>query len=404
MHSMRDIFSTETLILHKKDKTRSTVTALVDREEIHTDNVNVIIEEDDIFERTLPNGAKEYYRVADCGFYKGDYGIPDNYQCKVKKISRTIAEREISEQVISDKPHKLFISHSNKDADYIEAFVNLLEILGLREDEIICSSVPPYCIPLDNKVYDWLVNEFQQSDLHVIYALSDNYYGSCASLNEMGAAWAMKHKWTGILMPGFPFDKIDGCIDRTQISIKLDDRDKRTLNFRLEELKDNLTTEFGLRPMSSAVWQRKRDDFLDKINSLAALRVNDTEKITDTQQHRAVVGKDNVDNIPVDAAFLLVYAAEGNGRIIKLATLGAPPQISASGKQFMANNSHRESARWQEALDRLINWRWVRPVDLSGEIFELTGTGYKKADWLKKGMGIDTSVEPLEELKYFTNG
>ena len=40
-----------------------------------------------------------------------------------------------------DKPHKLFISHSSKDVDYVEAFVGLLEILGLRDEEIICSSV-----------------------------------------------------------------------------------------------------------------------------------------------------------------------------------------------------------------------------------------------------------------------
>ena len=40
--------------------------------------------------------------------------------------------------------------------------------LGLRDEEIICSSVPPYCIPLGNKVYEWLVNEFQNSDLSVI--------------------------------------------------------------------------------------------------------------------------------------------------------------------------------------------------------------------------------------------
>ena len=36
-----------------------------------------------------------------------------------------------------------------------------------------------------------------------------------------------------------------------------------------------------------------------------------------------------------------------------------------------------------------------------GEIFELTGTGYSKADWLKAGMGIDTSKDPLDELKEF---
>ena len=86
---------------------------------------------------------------------------------------------------------------------------------------------------------------------------------------------------------------------------------------------------------------------------------------------------------------------------MKIQTLGSPIQVSADGKQFMADGSQRESARWVEALDRLIEWRWGKPVGYKGQIFELTGTGYKKAEWLKDGMGIDTSKEPLDELKEF---
>ena len=105
--------------------------------------------------------------------------------------------------------------------------------------------------------------------------------------------------------------------------------------------------------------------------------------------------------MPVDSAFLLVYAADGDGQILKIRTLGSPTQIFTSGKQFMADNSKRESARWEEALDRLIEWGWVKAVGYKGEIFELTGTGYSKADWLKNNMAIDTSKEPLDELKEF---
>ena len=78
-----------------------------------------------------------------------------------------------------------------------------------------------------------------------------------------------------------------------------------------------------------------------------------------------------------------------------------PTQISTSGRQFMADNSNRESARWAEALDRLVEWGWVKAVGYKGELFELTGTGYCKADWLKAGMEIDTSKDPLDELKEF---
>uniref|UniRef100_N2A1V3 DUF4062 domain-containing protein n=1 Tax=Eubacterium plexicaudatum ASF492 TaxID=1235802 RepID=N2A1V3_9FIRM len=119
------------------------------------------------------------------------------------------------------------------------------------------------------------------------------------------------------------------------------------------------------------------------------------------RDEKSVVGQDNVGNIPVDSAFLLVYAADGDGQIIKTQTLSSPAQIFTSGKQFMADNSKRESARWIEALDRLIEWGWVKAIGYKGEIFELTGTGYSKADWLKNGMGIDTSKDPLDELKEF---
>lgn len=50
---------------------------------------------------------------------------------------------------IEAKPKMIFISHSIKDVEYVAAFVELLETLGLREDEIVCSSIPPYCIPLN---------------------------------------------------------------------------------------------------------------------------------------------------------------------------------------------------------------------------------------------------------------
>ena len=126
-----------------------------------------------------------------------------------------------------------------------------------------------------------------------------------------------------------------------------------------------------------------------------------TLTIDNSEKDRPVVGQDDVGNIPVESAFLLVYAADGDGQIMKIQTLSSPTEISTSGKQFMADNSRRESARWVEALERLIEWGWVKAIGYKDEIFELTGTGYKKADWLKEGMGIDTSKEPLDELKEF---
>lgn len=95
---------------------------------------------------------------------------------------------------MKNKPHKLFISHSSKDAEYMKAFVDLLVAIGVHKNQITCTSVPQCYIPVRCNIYDWLAKQFQTSDLHVVYAFSDNYYSSVATLNEMGAAWVMRIK------------------------------------------------------------------------------------------------------------------------------------------------------------------------------------------------------------------
>ena len=161
----------------------------------------------------------------------------------------------------------IFISHSSKDKEYTRAFVNLLFDIGLNEEDIVCSSCPEVGIPLRENVYDWLVEKFQKHDLHVFYFLSHNYYQSVASLNEMGAAWAMKQKWDGILLPGFSFSDITGCIDSAQIGIKLDG-EVDELKHRLGELKDDIVKEFGISPVSATRWERIRDSFISTIQGI----------------------------------------------------------------------------------------------------------------------------------------
>ena len=399
---MLSAFPTEELILRKKSGEEYRVTALVDSDTIHSDDVNIVIEEGDIYERTLPNGAIEYYRVTDRGFYKGDHGIPDNYQSKVEKISKAEAERALN-GADGTKPHKLFISHSSKDKEYMAALAELLEDIGMPDGSFVCTSVPGHGIPGGAKIFDWLRDQFLTCDLRVLFALSQNYYDSAASLNEMGAAWVTKATDTILLLPGFGFSDIQGCVDPREMGIGFG-MEEAELKHRLNEFKDTLISEHHLPAITQARWERHRDKFIVTVREIAAKKA--AEEADDSEDHiesdrNPVVGKDDVGNIPLEPAFLLVYAAAGDGRIMKVQTLGTPTQVSASGREFMADMSQRESARWVEALDMLISWGWVKAVGHKGQIFELTGTGYKKADWLKEAMNINTDNEPLEEIKEF---
>ena len=121
-------------------------------------------------------------------------------QFELEKISD---ENSISTS--DNKPKKVFISHASNDKSFVQLIVNLLEDIGLSETEIVCSSIPGYGIPLGKDIYDWLSEQFQNCDLHIIFILSDNYYNSVACLNEMGAAWVLKQKYDTVLLPEFDF-------------------------------------------------------------------------------------------------------------------------------------------------------------------------------------------------------
>lgn len=294
-----------------------------------------------------------------------------------------------------EKAKIVFISHSTKDKDYVFAFVELLEALGFQEDEIVCSSIPPYCIPLNNKVYEWLVDKFQNYELHVMYILSHNYYGSPASLNEMGAAWAMKQNWSAILLPGFDFGEIAGCIDPSQIGIKLDDSDTVTLKYRLGELKEILTKEFGLRSMSSAIWERRRDEFLRKVVDIKASQDIVSQEVVEYESQNEMK---NSNKISADACVMLAYASEDpNGQIMQLAFLGGT-SISTKGIEFVRKDVPRELARWTSAIDELLRQGYIKLVGRKDKIYAITNSGYVFADKIKGEFNIDTNKDFEEYL------
>ena len=144
---------------------------------------------------------------------------------------------------------KLFISHSSRDIAYVSHLVKFLGSLGMNEDNMFCSSVKGYGIPLGENIYDYLKDQFQNYKLKVIFVLSDNYYKSVASLNEMGAAWVLQNDYNCILLPKFEFKDIKGAVDPRTISIKMDSSE-REVKSRLNELSLSLQKDFGLRNIS----------------------------------------------------------------------------------------------------------------------------------------------------------
>lgn len=158
----------------------------------------------------------------------------------------------IRRRSIVDK--KVFISHAEVDKEYVKRIVTFLEMIGLTENQIVCTSISEYGIPLGQDIYDYL-REQLSLDIFVIFVLSENYYESVACLNEMGAAWIAKKEYSTILLPGFSFKDIKGAVNPRKVGIKLDDDEARVVDL-LAQLRDNLQTQFGLEKISEGKWFR----------------------------------------------------------------------------------------------------------------------------------------------------
>lgn len=167
-----------------------------------------------------------------------------------------------SETASTSAPEKIFISHSSLDREYIEPFIDLLNQIGFAGRGLIfCSSFSGYDIPIGHNIYDYLKEQFNQR-LFLVSILSDNYYSSAASLNEMGAAWITSTSQMAILLPEFEFSQIKGAIDPLKIWFKIDEKN------RLNDFKDQLSREFNLPEINPSDWERIRDAFIHKISQI----------------------------------------------------------------------------------------------------------------------------------------
>ncbi len=177
----------------------------------------------------------------------------------------TIVENIKSENI--NKINRIFISHSSKDKEYVELLIRLLEYMGLDNSNILCTSVPGFGIPLSENIFDYLREEFLNTNLHVVFLHSKNYYDSFVSLNEMGAAWLAKSKATSLLLPGFNFSEMSGVVNSQNIAIKIDGDIVEARN-RLNELYDIIKQDFNLTKKSQVRWEQNRDEFIDSINAI----------------------------------------------------------------------------------------------------------------------------------------
>lgn len=155
---------------------------------------------------------------------------------------------------------KIFISHSSKDKSIIEPFIDdiLKQGIGLRSENIICTSFEATGVSPGENIKDYIDNNIKQSRLFLAM-ISSNYKASEVCLNEVGAAWAVGHKPVQILLPGTSFDSL-GWLFSLSKAIRIEDASA------LDNLEKLICNVLGIPEISPVSWNPARKKFLNDLN------------------------------------------------------------------------------------------------------------------------------------------
>lgn len=163
--------------------------------------------------------------------------------------------------VRKDSVKEIFISHSVKDAEIANAFVDIIlhGALFIEIDKIYCISTDGIKIKSGD---DWResIREALLSSKIIFLIITPNYKESEVCLNEMGAAWISEARVIPVIVPPINYKTVGAIKEPSQIEKLLDDK-------AIDRIKDIISEELNLNQtrIKSDRWTGKKMEFLLKV-------------------------------------------------------------------------------------------------------------------------------------------
>lgn len=262
----------------------------------------------------------------------------------------------------NDKIKKIFISHSSADQKFAEALIDLLNTMGLGQEEIFCSSIPGYWIGNGKNFLDEIKTHFVNYDLFVIFIHSPRFYNSHVSLNEMGAAWVLQSEYCSFLTNDMEYDQMDAVVTSHEIAIKVNTNEAKS---RLNDWKMRILDWFGKSDINANIWERKRNSFLETVSSLIYERV----QIKDIDLSEEDINK------------LKLWVESDDDSMFYTEFLGGSGLMMLGATEYTINSA-REKAEWRSCLSRLSSLGFIEYIgeDNGFPKYQLTEKAYKHFD------------------------
>lgn len=149
---------------------------------------------------------------------------------------------------------KIFISHSSEDKEMCDAFVDVLEQLGVPEADILYTSSERHGVPGDEDISEYLNKHIKQR-LNVFYMLSNNYFKDIHCINEMRAAWRAQNEYSIYNLPNLNY-VMKGLNSKKGYNL--------TSAIELTNLKDRITKMYNTS-IPENKWEEVKNKFLEVV-------------------------------------------------------------------------------------------------------------------------------------------
>ena len=254
---------------------------------------------------------------------------------------------------------RIFISHSESDSEFAGLLVDALEkALGLRGDDILCTSVDGHRLPGGQLTDERLRSDTQDAEL-MIGLITPNSMRSMYVGFELGARWGAEKP----LIPLFAL----GVTRRDWRGPRITELDCSNIS-QVYQLIEEVGAHLSITGNSPSL-------FANEVNSLvrASSEGIGTKEDLSPDSHMPIITE--------DAKALLVEVAKDNrmGAIVKTKTMGGT-FINTNGKNFGEPEDRRSIARWEAAIRELVETGYLEDPSGRDSLYQLTHEGFEAAE------------------------
>lgn len=262
----------------------------------------------------------------------------------------------------------IFLSHSSKDVDLVEAVVNLLEkAIGIDPSKIRCTSLDGYSLDDGVRTSEKLREEIKTSKL-LIGLISSNSIGSQYVLFELGARW------------GYDLPIIPICIDSLN---------HNNINAPIKELNIRDIS----KPAAIHKFLRTTAKKLDMDLRAAEIYEGYLNKITHLiSQNKAMPDKGGIiakEELSEDQLDILKHAVNDPSGVIRKVESKDGLQYITGSKSFCNSNHGRHTQKWKSIIEDLLEMKLIETEFTStlkgNPRYLVTNKGFELYDSITKG-------------------